>query len=111
MNKDKLIDAMAKKILNLEEEKKQYIELCLYLVSEQYKLERLQRESYSFLDDDKKMAEHFRLSIPITQGLNNQMIMKKIHRHVQDKGSNSGLGKAFVSLENYIDNIVGGNDE
>lgn len=68
---------------DLENALEDYFILCCILISDHYKMEELQRQSYAFLNDDKKMAEHFRLNIPMVQGFEARKIFKQVHEYVK----------------------------
>ena len=72
-------------IEELVEQNRNYVELIKSLVSSLSRIEILQSQSYEFLNDDKKMAEHFRLQLPIVQGIDSRVACQNIHEYVLRK--------------------------
>lgn len=94
-----VISCLIKENKQLKKELDDQTELTMSLISGQHKVEKLQQKSYKFLDDDKKMAEHFRLKIPLTQGFYIRMKIEEIHNYVEE---NPIDGKAAARALNKI---------
>ena len=80
-----LIACRNKEIEELIEQNRNYLELIKSLVSTVHTVDLWNSESYAFLNDNKRLAEHFKRKMPeveAVQGLESRATCGSIHAYV-----------------------------
>ncbi|WP_299079098.1 hypothetical protein [uncultured Paraglaciecola sp.] len=88
------------KLLEVIKGHRELIKFLLHWIGE---IENLQNESYGFINDDKKVAELFRMRMPVIQGLDSSLMVRRVHEYVEKNSfDKKAAGEAVRQIDEFL---------